>query len=204
MDSKSQPIQEPPSRQVDFLAMTPSALVGALGKWTAGEGPVYRRLARALEAAMDRGELEPGARLPAERVLARGPRALAHHGRGRLRGSASRRAGREPAGERNARARVSVARPGAAPERGSFGFVPPPPRLSQPRRGRRRHDRVPRRAPSGARHAAEDARPRRRTVARRARARSRVSPAGAAGAAPGDRAPPREAGGCRRPRSRSW
>ena len=51
--------------------MTPSALVGALGKWTTGEGPMYRRLARALEAAMDRGELEPGARLPAERVLAR-------------------------------------------------------------------------------------------------------------------------------------
>jgi DNA-binding transcriptional MocR family regulator len=50
--------------------MTPAALVGALGKWTVGEGPMYRRLARALEAAMDRGELEPGARLPAERVLA--------------------------------------------------------------------------------------------------------------------------------------
>ncbi len=50
--------------------MTPSALVGALGKWTAGDGPVYRRLARTLEALIDRGEIEPGSRLPAERVLA--------------------------------------------------------------------------------------------------------------------------------------
>jgi DNA-binding transcriptional MocR family regulator len=50
--------------------MTPAALVGVLGKWSEGEGPVYRRLARALEEAIDRGELEPGSRLPAERVLA--------------------------------------------------------------------------------------------------------------------------------------
>ncbi len=50
--------------------MNPAALVGILGKWSDGDGPVYRRLARALEAAIDRGELEPGSRLPAERVLA--------------------------------------------------------------------------------------------------------------------------------------
>ena len=50
--------------------MTPSALVGALGKWSDGDGPVYRRLARTLEALIDRGEIEPGSRLPAERVLA--------------------------------------------------------------------------------------------------------------------------------------
>jgi DNA-binding transcriptional MocR family regulator len=49
--------------------MTPSALVRALGKWTDGEGPIYRRLARALEAVIDRGELEPGTRLPSERTL---------------------------------------------------------------------------------------------------------------------------------------
>src|SRR5690349_19515974 len=49
--------------------MSPSALVGALGKWTVGDGPVYRRLARALEAAIDRGELGPGTRLPSERAL---------------------------------------------------------------------------------------------------------------------------------------
>jgi len=49
--------------------MSPAALVGALGKWTSGDGPVYRRLARALEAAIDRGELGPGSRLPSERAL---------------------------------------------------------------------------------------------------------------------------------------
>ncbi|HTR03365.1 MAG TPA: PLP-dependent aminotransferase family protein [Thermoanaerobaculia bacterium] len=50
--------------------MTTAAVVGALGKWADGDGPVYRRLSRALTAAIDRGELEPGSRLPAERVLA--------------------------------------------------------------------------------------------------------------------------------------
>jgi DNA-binding transcriptional MocR family regulator len=50
--------------------MNAAGLVGALGAWSDGEGPVYRRLARGLAAAIDRGELEPGARLPAERVLA--------------------------------------------------------------------------------------------------------------------------------------
>jgi DNA-binding transcriptional MocR family regulator len=50
--------------------MTPGALAGALGKWSQGEGPVYRKLASALAAAIERGELEPGSRLPAERVLA--------------------------------------------------------------------------------------------------------------------------------------
>ncbi len=42
----------------------------ALGRWSDGTGPVYRRLSGALAAAIDRGELEGGARLPAERVLA--------------------------------------------------------------------------------------------------------------------------------------
>lgn len=50
--------------------MNAAALVGVLGSWSDGDGPVYRRLARGLSAAIDRGELEPGARLPAERVLA--------------------------------------------------------------------------------------------------------------------------------------
>jgi DNA-binding transcriptional MocR family regulator len=50
--------------------MTPAAVVGILGKWAEREGPVYRRLSRALAAAIDRGEMEPGSRLPAERVLA--------------------------------------------------------------------------------------------------------------------------------------
>ncbi|HTY42942.1 MAG TPA: PLP-dependent aminotransferase family protein [Thermoanaerobaculia bacterium] len=50
--------------------MNTAAVVGALGKWADGDGPVYRRLSRALAAAIDRGEIEPGSRLPAERVLA--------------------------------------------------------------------------------------------------------------------------------------
>ncbi len=50
--------------------MTPRELVGVLGKWSDGEGPVYRRLARGLTAAMERGEIEAGARLPSERSLA--------------------------------------------------------------------------------------------------------------------------------------
>lgn len=49
--------------------MTPRELVGALGNWSEGVGPVYRRLAKALASAIERGEIEPGSRLPAERVL---------------------------------------------------------------------------------------------------------------------------------------
>ncbi len=41
-----------------------------LGDWTLGTGPLFRRLARALAAAVDRGALAPGARLPSERALA--------------------------------------------------------------------------------------------------------------------------------------
>ena len=50
--------------------MTPAAFARALGRWSDGSGPVYRRLAAAIAAAIERGELESGARLPAERVLA--------------------------------------------------------------------------------------------------------------------------------------
>jgi len=48
-----------------------TAAVAALGNWTAGRGPLYRRLGQALRAAVGRGDLPPGARLPAERLLAR-------------------------------------------------------------------------------------------------------------------------------------
>jgi DNA-binding transcriptional MocR family regulator len=50
--------------------VTPREFAGALGAWVRGGGPVYRRLASAIAAAIDRGEIPAGARLPAERALA--------------------------------------------------------------------------------------------------------------------------------------
>jgi DNA-binding transcriptional MocR family regulator len=50
--------------------MTSQTFVGALGRWTEGSGPVYRRLAGAIRAAVERGEIRPGERLPSERHLA--------------------------------------------------------------------------------------------------------------------------------------
>ncbi len=43
----------------------------ALGRWSSGDGPLYRLLAVAIRSAIDRGELPAGVRLPAERALAR-------------------------------------------------------------------------------------------------------------------------------------
>ena len=142
--------------------MTPAALVGILGKWSKGEGPVYRRLSRAVAAAIERGEIEPGTRLPAERVLAEALARLPDDGRLGLRGAARAGARREPPGQRHARARIALARTGAAPARGSVGVLPAPPRLPQPRRRPGRHDRVSRRAPAGAGPARARDRPRRR------------------------------------------
>ncbi|MCU1369104.1 MAG: GntR family transcriptional regulator [Ilumatobacteraceae bacterium] len=45
-------------------------MVDALGGWTTGSGPLYRLLARAVTAAVERGDLDRGARLPSERSLA--------------------------------------------------------------------------------------------------------------------------------------
>lgn len=45
-------------------------LVAQLDDWAGGSGPLYRQLARAISAAVERGDLAPGARLPAERALA--------------------------------------------------------------------------------------------------------------------------------------
>lgn len=42
-----------------------------LGDWSAGPGPLFRQLARALGAGIERGALATGERLPAERTLAR-------------------------------------------------------------------------------------------------------------------------------------
>ncbi|WP_436795867.1 PLP-dependent aminotransferase family protein [Actinospongicola halichondriae] len=46
------------------------ALIGVLGDWSAGAGPLYRQLASALVSAVERGDLPPGMRLPAERSIA--------------------------------------------------------------------------------------------------------------------------------------
>ncbi|OQO95008.1 GntR family transcriptional regulator [Saccharomonospora piscinae] len=48
-----------------------AALAALLGDWSAGEGPLYRKLADALAAAAEDGSLVTGQRLPSERELAR-------------------------------------------------------------------------------------------------------------------------------------
>ena len=50
--------------------MSPRSLVTRLGEWTAGAGPLYRRLAERLRTAIEHGELPPGTVLPPERLLA--------------------------------------------------------------------------------------------------------------------------------------
>ena len=46
-------------------------IAGILGTWARGDRPLYEQLADALRGAIDRRDLPPGARLPAERELAR-------------------------------------------------------------------------------------------------------------------------------------
>jgi DNA-binding transcriptional MocR family regulator len=46
-------------------------LATQLGPWSTGSGPLHRKLAAALAAAIERGDVAAGERLPAERVLAR-------------------------------------------------------------------------------------------------------------------------------------
>lgn len=46
-------------------------IAGILGTWARGDRPLYEQLADALRSAIDRRDLPPGARLPAERELAR-------------------------------------------------------------------------------------------------------------------------------------
>lgn len=45
-------------------------VAGVLGNWTAGAGPLHRKLTDTLRAAIEGGDLAPGAKLPPERVLA--------------------------------------------------------------------------------------------------------------------------------------
>jgi DNA-binding transcriptional MocR family regulator len=49
----------------------PARVAEVLGAWTALDGPLHRRLARALRAAVERAELPAGIALPPERALAR-------------------------------------------------------------------------------------------------------------------------------------
>jgi DNA-binding transcriptional MocR family regulator len=50
---------------------TPTEIKSLLRRWIAGEGPLHARLALALKAAIERGDVLPGTRLPPERSLAR-------------------------------------------------------------------------------------------------------------------------------------
>jgi DNA-binding transcriptional MocR family regulator len=52
------------------MKVQPDRLATLLGSWAAGSGPLYERLARAIGAAIDRGELPPESVLPTERDLA--------------------------------------------------------------------------------------------------------------------------------------
>jgi DNA-binding transcriptional MocR family regulator len=52
-------------------SLRPLEFAHLLGRWSSGEGPAYQRLAHAIQQAVERGELSPGVRLPAERNLAR-------------------------------------------------------------------------------------------------------------------------------------
>lgn len=45
-------------------------LVDVLGPWSEGQGPLFRKLARAISSAIERGILRRGMRLPSERALA--------------------------------------------------------------------------------------------------------------------------------------
>ena len=186
-------------------AVTPQAFVAALGRWVDGGAgaPVYRRLAGAIRAAIERGEVRPGERLPSERALAVEARHLPHDRRLGLRGSAPRSDDREPPRQRDAGPGRGAASSGAAAARGPVGLVPSPSRLAELHRGAGRHDRVSRRAPAGSRHPRAGSRADRREGAPRARAQPRLPPDGASGAAAGDRETPRRRRGSRRPRTRS-
>lgn len=51
-------------------SVDPGVVVHALGEWLAFDGALFRRLASALAAAVERGDLPPGRCLPSERALA--------------------------------------------------------------------------------------------------------------------------------------
>ena len=67
------------------------------GRFADGPGPLYRRLAQAIADAAERGDLEAGAPLPAERQLCRPARRQPHDCRRGLRRAAGARRDRAPA-----------------------------------------------------------------------------------------------------------
>jgi DNA-binding transcriptional MocR family regulator len=60
-----------PNLAVAGPATAPEEVVAVLGPWTEAGGPLHERLAVALGAAIDRGDLPAGVTLPTERALAR-------------------------------------------------------------------------------------------------------------------------------------
>ncbi|WUH98583.1 aminotransferase class I/II-fold pyridoxal phosphate-dependent enzyme [Spirillospora sp. NBC_00431] len=60
-----------PSEREPREPREPSELAEILGDWMSGPGPLYRKLAGALQRAVRDGSLDPGERLPSERVLAK-------------------------------------------------------------------------------------------------------------------------------------
>jgi DNA-binding transcriptional MocR family regulator len=56
-------------RHVDQVGPV-ATLVGELGDWATGSGPLFRQLSRTIASCIERGVLERGSRLPPERTLA--------------------------------------------------------------------------------------------------------------------------------------
>lgn len=65
------PVQSQSLVQSPPVASDLATLVEGLGAWVSRPGPIYRRLADAIEDVVAEGLLRPPARLPAERLLAR-------------------------------------------------------------------------------------------------------------------------------------
>jgi DNA-binding transcriptional MocR family regulator len=54
-----------------MLRYSSKELATIIGRWSAGQGPLYHRLAVAMRRLIEQGQLRPGALLPPERTLAR-------------------------------------------------------------------------------------------------------------------------------------
>lgn len=59
-----------PHATTSSTAITDTAISDTIGDWSSNTGPLYVKLASAIEDAIDRGNLTPGSRLPPERSLA--------------------------------------------------------------------------------------------------------------------------------------